>query len=81
MPTNIANKNIKVIGSNKAIEDTAGPGHKPTKPQPMPNKEEPIISFLSKSIFCGDATKFLRKKAKKSYTRLPKQYFLNLQVG
>ena len=53
MPKNIANKNIKVIGSNKAKDDTAGPGHKPTKPHPTPKREDPIRSFLSTSFFCG----------------------------
>ena len=47
----IENKKITVIGSNKANEDTAGPGHKPTKPQPIPNKEEPMINFVFKSFF------------------------------
>ena len=49
----MATKNIKVIGSNKAKEDIAGPGHKPTKPQPIPKSKDPKISFLSKSFFCG----------------------------
>ena len=53
MPKNIANKNIKEMGSNKAKDDTAGPGHNPTKPHPTPKNKEPIISFLSKSFFCG----------------------------
>ena len=38
---------------NKAIEVIAGPGHKPIKPQPDPNKAEPIISFLSICLFVG----------------------------
>ena len=46
-----AQSNIKVIGSNKAIDDTAGPGHKPTNPQPAPKRKAPIKSFLSKSFF------------------------------
>ena len=51
IPINIAIKNITVMGSNKAKEDTAGPGHKPTKPHPIPNNEDPMISFLSLSLF------------------------------
>ena len=61
MPKNIANKNIKEIGSNKAKDDTAGPGHKPTKPHPIPKSEDPIISCLSKFFFCG---KFMFKSNK-----------------
>ena len=53
IPTNIADKKIKVTASNNAIEDTAGPGHNPTNPHPIPNKEDPIKIFLSKSFFCG----------------------------
>jgi hypothetical protein len=49
----MATKNIKVIGSNKAKDDTAGPGHRPTKPHPTPKSKDPIISFLSKPFFCG----------------------------
>ena len=41
MPKNIANKNIKEMGSNKAKDDTAGPGHKPTKPHPIPKSAPP----------------------------------------
>ena len=57
----MATKNIKVIGSNNAKDDMAGPGHNPTKPQPIPKREDPIISFLSKSFFCG---KFIFKSNK-----------------
>ncbi len=53
MPKYIAAKNIRVIGSNKANDDTAGPGHRPTKPHPTPKSKDPKISFLSKSFFCG----------------------------
>ena len=49
----MATKNIKVIGSNKAKDDIAGPGHNPTKPQPIPNREEPRRSFLFISFFFG----------------------------
>ena len=35
---------------SKAIEEIAGPGHKPTNPQPAPKKIEPIINFLSISL-------------------------------
>jgi hypothetical protein len=38
---------------NKAIEVIAGPGHKPIKPHPAPKRIEPIISFLSNSLFVG----------------------------
>ena len=55
-PLNIANKNINVIGSNIATEDTAGPGHKPTNPHPIPKRQAPINNFLSKSFFCGNFT-------------------------
>ena len=44
---------VKLKESGKAKEVIAGPGHKPTKPQPAPNKIEPIISFLSISLFVG----------------------------
>ena len=47
----MATKNIKVIGSNKAKDDTAGPGHRPTKPHPTPKSKDPIISFLSNFFF------------------------------
>ena len=33
-------KDLKVL--SKAIDDIAGPGHKPTAPHPIPNKVEPI---------------------------------------
>ena len=38
---------------NKAKEVIAGPGHKPIKPQPAPKKTDPMISFLSTSLFDG----------------------------
>ncbi len=38
-------------GSKRAIEETAGPGHKPTRPHPMPNNEDPNNNFLS-NFFC-----------------------------
>ena len=38
---------------NNAIEVIAGPGQKPIKPHPAPKKIEPIISFLSNSLFVG----------------------------
>ena len=33
--------------------EIAGPGHNPTKPQPIPNKLAPTIKFLSKSFLDG----------------------------
>ena len=50
-PTIIDSKNKSVTGSNKAIEATAGPGHKPTNPHPIPNKEAPKSNLLSISFF------------------------------
>ena len=38
-------------GSKRAIEETAGPGHKPTRPHPMPNNEDPNNNFLSNFFF------------------------------
>ena len=35
----------------KDIAEIAGPGQKPTRPQPAPNKLAPIIKFLSISFF------------------------------
>ena len=35
---------------SKAIEEIAGPGHKPANPHPAPKKIEPIINFLSISL-------------------------------
>ncbi len=35
---------------SKAIEEIAGPGHKPANPHPAPKKTEPIINFLSISL-------------------------------
>ena len=54
IPTAIDIKNNKVTGSKNTIDDIAGPGHNPAKPQPIPNKEDPIISLLSKSFLCGN---------------------------
>ena len=53
MPKLIEKRNIKDTGLKKTKEDIAGPGHKPTIPQPMPNNEEPMIKFLSKSFLEG----------------------------
>ena len=50
---NIDNTKIIELIFNKAKEVIAGPGHKPIKPQPAPNKIEPTISFLSISLFVG----------------------------
>ena len=69
MPKYMATKNIKVIGSNKAKDDTAGPGHRPTKPHPTPKSKDPIISFLSKSFFCG---KLISKSSKDLFLFLNK---------
>ena len=54
IPTIMDNRNTIVSGSKMAIEDTAGPGHKPTRPQPIPNNEDPNNNFLSKFLFCGN---------------------------
>ena len=59
MPIAIENKNINIIGSNIAKPDIPGlvkadidgPGHNPTRPQPTPNKAEPITNFLSTACF------------------------------
>ncbi len=40
-------KNTIIIGSKKARADIAGPGHNPTRPQPIPNIEDPMTSLLS----------------------------------
>ena len=42
----------------KDIDDIAGPGQRPTRPQPAPNIIAPIIKFLSIFLFEG-TTKFL----------------------
>jgi len=63
MPTAIENKNINIIGSNIAKPDIPGlvkadidgPGHNPTRPQPTPNKAEPITNFLSTACFEGNS--------------------------
>jgi len=59
----LENKNIITIGSNIAKPDIPGlvkadidgPGHSPTRPQPTPNKAEPITNFLSISCFEGNS--------------------------
>ena len=45
----------------KAIEDIAGPGHKPIIPHPIPNKEDPKINFLSICVFVGNWNAELKK--------------------
>ena len=44
---------IKIVDAicPKDKEDTAGPGQKPTIPQPMPNKPAPVISWPSKNLW------------------------------
>ncbi len=53
IPSAIDAKNTIIIGSKKARADIAGPGHNPTSPQPIPNVEEPMTSFLSIALFNG----------------------------
>ena len=63
MPITIDNKNIITIGSKTAKPDIPGlvkadidgPGHNPTRPQPTPNKAEPITNLLSTSCFTGNS--------------------------
>ena len=51
-------KNIEITKAKdeifkKAIEEIAGPGHKPDMPQPIPNSNDPTIRGLSIFFLVG----------------------------
>ena len=55
-PAYIETRKIMTMGSKVAIAAIAGPGHKPTSPQPTPKRADPITNFLSRSCFLGNST-------------------------
>ena len=61
---------IKLLGFKKEIDAIAGPGHNPAKPQPTPNKPEPIKSFLSI---------FLLSIEIKFFAKIGLDFFLNIK--
>ena len=52
-PAIIASTNTMTSGDRLARFSSAGPGHRPTRPQPMPNSTEPTTSGRSMSVRVG----------------------------
>ena len=69
-----------------ANEAMAGPGHNPTRPQPTPNKEEPIINFESTALIWGiekffTNNGFFLKKIKKGELTIIPPIITNINDG